>query len=80
MVPILSDSTCRQDHIYGANRLTRGMFCAGHLEGGVDTCQGDSGGPLVCDINGINILKLYISLKCKKNKIFQQLVYYFHKY
>ncbi|XP_076032517.1 neurotrypsin-like, partial [Oratosquilla oratoria] len=51
-LPILSDKQCRTDHVYGPNRLSDTMFCAGRLEGGVDTCQGDSGGPLVCEVNG----------------------------
>ena len=39
--------------VYGPNRLSRGMFCAGHLNGaGADTCQGDSGGPAVADVEG----------------------------
>ena len=38
--------------VYGPKKLSSGMFCAGFLEGGVDTCQGDSGGGLVCDVRG----------------------------
>ena len=48
-VPLLADRTCSS--LY--KDITRNMFCAGYLEGGIDTCSGDSGGPLVCEINGI---------------------------
>ncbi|XP_068085129.1 uncharacterized protein [Anabrus simplex] len=51
-VPILPRETCRASFVYGANAITEGMFCAGHLDGGADACQGDSGGPLVCLYNG----------------------------
>ncbi|RXG58518.1 Neurotrypsin [Armadillidium vulgare] len=51
LLPILSDSICKADYVYGSRRISQGMFCAGYMEGGVDTCQGDSGGPLICLVN-----------------------------
>lgn len=52
-LPILPDSTCKADYVYGPTRLTEGMYCAGYMEGGIDTCQGDSGGPMVCIVDGM---------------------------
>jgi len=60
-VPILETSKCIQKHVYGPDKLTSGMFCAGFLSGGVDSCQGDSGGPMVCNIRGKNTLLGVIS-------------------
>ncbi|KAE8603575.1 hypothetical protein XENTR_v10014377 [Xenopus tropicalis] len=45
-VPVLSQEACRST--LGKNMLTSTMFCAGYLNGGIDSCQGDSGGPLTC--------------------------------
>lgn len=39
--------------MYGTKAIGEGMFCAGMLEGGMDSCQGDSGGALICLINGM---------------------------
>nr|XP_018903702.1 PREDICTED: uncharacterized protein LOC109034806 [Bemisia tabaci] len=50
-VPILSNSQCSSDAVYGKAALSEGMFCAGYLEGGPDSCKGDSGGPMACFVN-----------------------------
>ncbi|CAG0898286.1 unnamed protein product [Cyprideis torosa] len=61
MIPILSPDECRSPRVYGV-RITPGMFCAGFLEGGVDSCQGDSGGPFTCrEDDGTHVLYGLIS-------------------
>ena len=38
-LPLLETDQCIAPHVYGPNRIGGGMFCAGFLEGGIDTCQ-----------------------------------------
>ncbi|KAM9316571.1 serine protease 56 [Gastrophryne carolinensis] len=56
-VPVLSQETCRKT--LGKGMLTNTMFCAGYLNGGVDSCQGDSGGPLTCQDSSSNQYYVY---------------------
>ena len=49
-LPLLKTEQCMAPSVYGAGKLSSSMFCAGFLEGGVDTCQGDSGGGMVCEV------------------------------
>ncbi|CAI5447960.1 unnamed protein product [Caenorhabditis angaria] len=47
LIPIIDRSECQNSsEIYES--MSRTAFCAGYLEGGVDSCQGDSGGPFAC--------------------------------
>ena len=46
IVPVVSNSTCRQRAWYG-RRIKTDMVCAGYEVGGRDSCTGDSGGPLL---------------------------------
>ncbi|XP_008428540.2 hyaluronan-binding protein 2 [Poecilia reticulata] len=69
-VLLISQTKCSEPAIYG-NVLNNGMFCAGHLQGGVDSCQGDSGGPLTCKQNNTSVVYGVVSWgdQCgKKNK------------
>ncbi|KAF6213394.1 hypothetical protein GE061_011113, partial [Apolygus lucorum] len=62
-VPLLSQSTCRQQDVYGGREqnILDSMLCAGLLEGGVDACGGDSGGPLACQHSGRFVLAGVVS-------------------
>ncbi|XP_076599484.1 factor VII-activating protease [Chaetodon auriga] len=69
-VLLINQGKCSESAIYG-KVLDDSMFCAGHLQGGVDSCQGDSGGPLTCNQNSTSIIYGLVSWgdQCgRKNK------------
>ncbi|KAM3606205.1 uncharacterized protein V6R79_012510 [Siganus canaliculatus] len=69
-VLLISQDKCSERQVYG-KVLDNTMFCAGHLQGGVDSCQGDSGGPLTCKQNETSVVYGLVSWgdQCgRKNK------------
>ncbi|GAA6110313.1 hyaluronan-binding protein 2 isoform X1 [Tachysurus ichikawai] len=54
-VLLVNQTRCMASEILG-DLLDDSMFCAGRMQGGIDTCQGDSGGPLVCKQNGTHYI------------------------
>lgn len=59
-IPLLPHETCKASFVYGTTAIADGMFCAGMLEGGMDSCQGDSGGALICLINGMTFIFYFL--------------------
>ncbi|KAM9727597.1 hyaluronan-binding protein 2 [Menidia menidia] len=69
-VLLIGQEKCSEPKVYG-KVLDNSMFCAGYLQGGVDSCQGDSGGPLTCKENNTSVVHGLVSWgdKCgSKNK------------
>ncbi|XP_035519572.1 hyaluronan-binding protein 2-like [Morone saxatilis] len=69
-VLLINQQKCSKPIVYGSV-LDDTMFCAGYLQGGVDSCQGDSGGPLTCKLNSTDIIYGLVSWgdQCgRKNK------------
>uniref|UniRef100_A0A8C4NXA2 trypsin n=1 Tax=Dicentrarchus labrax TaxID=13489 RepID=A0A8C4NXA2_DICLA len=69
-VLLINQEKCSEPIVYGSV-LDNTMFCAGYLQGGVDSCQGDSGGPLTCKQNSTDIIYGLVSWgdQCgRKNK------------
>uniref|UniRef100_A0A3B5A2S4 trypsin n=1 Tax=Stegastes partitus TaxID=144197 RepID=A0A3B5A2S4_9TELE len=69
-VLLINQQKCSEPKVYG-NVLDNSMFCAGYLQGGVDSCQGDSGGPLTCMQNNTHVVYGLVSWgdQCgRKNK------------
>ncbi|XP_041921976.1 hyaluronan-binding protein 2-like [Alosa sapidissima] len=54
-VLLISQDRCSDKSVYG-KKVDDSMFCAGYLQGGIDSCQGDSGGPLTCEKKGTHYL------------------------
>ncbi|KAF7669071.1 hypothetical protein LDENG_00245390 [Lucifuga dentata] len=69
-VLLINQEKCSDSNVYG-EVLDNSMFCAGYLQGGVDSCQGDSGGPLTCEQNTTHVIYGLVSWgdQCgRKNK------------
>ncbi|XP_068183573.1 hyaluronan-binding protein 2-like [Antennarius striatus] len=69
-VLLINQGKCSESKVYG-RALDNTMFCAGHLQGGIDSCQGDSGGPLTCNQNNVKVVYGLVSWgdQCgRKNK------------
>ena len=76
-VPLIPETRCTSSEVYGKDRVSVGMFCAGDLEGMIDSCQGDSGGPAVVDVQGRATLfgeSIYHKIFFCENKINQNIV------